>query len=101
MTATVRTFPSFLERSPEEPVVIPLGIVMAGGFEADIAIPIAFSASAAMSLPVATPPNAMVYGTGRVNTRDFLVLGLIFGVLTPLLSWLWTGLVLETVLKSG
>lgn len=26
MTATVRTFPSFLERSPEEAVVIPLGI---------------------------------------------------------------------------
>jgi sodium-dependent dicarboxylate transporter 2/3/5 len=89
---------NFMSNTAASNVVIPLGIVMAAGFEAQIAIPIAFSASAAMCLPVATPPNAMVYGTGRVNTKDFLVIGLIFGLITPLLSWLWTGLVLESVL---
>ena len=89
---------NFMSNTAASNVVIPLGIVMATGFEASVAIPIAFAASAAMCLPVATPPNAMVYGTGRVTTKDFLLLGLIFGTITPLLSWLWTSLVLDAVL---
>jgi len=90
---------NFMSNTAASNVVIPLGIVMATGFEAAVAIPIAFAASAAMCLPVATPPNAMVYGTGRVSTKDFLILGLIFGTITPLLSWGWTLLVLEKILK--
>lgn len=89
---------NFMSNTAASNVVIPLGIVMATGFEASVAVPIAFAASAAMCLPVATPPNAMVYGTGRVTTKDFLVLGVIFGTITPLLSWLWTSLILDVVL---
>ncbi len=36
---------------------------------ARLMLPAAFSASCAFMLPIATPPNAIVFGTGRVTTR--------------------------------
>lgn len=38
-------------------------------------IPVTLCASCAFMLPVATPPNAMIYATGRVHAREMLKLG--------------------------
>ena len=46
-----------------------------------------------MSLPIATPPNALVFSTGAVATRDFMRLGVVFGVLAPPLAVLWVWLI--------
>ncbi len=73
-------------------VLIPLGIAMAAGSEPRIALPIAMSASAAMCLPVATPPNAMVYADGRLRIKDFVGVGLLIGVVTPALAATIVGL---------
>ena len=56
-------------------------------------IPAAMSASCAFMLPVATAPNAVVYGTDRIPIRvmfrEGLVLNLIgAGVIASLLWWL-------------
>ena len=40
----------------------------------------ALSASAGFALPIATPPNAIAYGSGRVRSRDMLVAGLALDV---------------------
>lgn len=45
-----------------------------------VAIGIAVGCSAAMALPISTPPNAIVYSTGRIRAKDFLVPGLIAGL---------------------
>jgi sodium-dependent dicarboxylate transporter 2/3/5 len=37
---------------------------------------VALAASVGFALPIATPPNALVYGSGRVNARDMLWAGL-------------------------
>lgn len=38
---------------------------------------IALSCSLAMALPISTPPNAIVYGSDRLNSRDFLLPGFV------------------------
>ncbi len=59
-------------------MLVPIGTGMVGPEEVPlVAIGIALGCSAAMILPVSTPPNAIVYSTGRLKARDFLVPGLI------------------------
>jgi sodium-dependent dicarboxylate transporter 2/3/5 len=72
-------------------LIVPLGVVLATGHEPRVVLPIALSASAAMALPIATPPNALAFATGRLRARDFLGPGLLVGLLTPPLAvgWAW------------
>ena len=44
-------------------------------------IPAAMSASCAFMLPVATPPNAVVYGSGMVRIRDMASAGLVLNLI--------------------
>jgi sodium-dependent dicarboxylate transporter 2/3/5 len=50
---------------------------------------VALSASNAMCLPVSTPPNALVYSTNKLNTKDFLLMGIISGTIAPLVIFGW------------
>ncbi|PHS20054.1 MAG: sodium:dicarboxylate symporter [Kangiella sp.] len=43
-------------------------------------LPAAMAASCAFSLPVATPPNAIVYGSGKIKLRDMVINGAIMSV---------------------
>jgi len=59
-------------------------------------VPAAVSASCAFMLPVATAPNAVIYGSGRITirrmAREGLVLNLIAaGVITAVVSWRFGG----------
>jgi sodium-dependent dicarboxylate transporter 2/3/5 len=44
-------------------------------------VPAAISASCAFMLPVATAPNAVVYGSGRVSIREMAREGLVINLL--------------------
>jgi sodium-dependent dicarboxylate transporter 2/3/5 len=44
----------------------------------------ALAASAGFALPVATPPNAIAYGSGRIRSRDMLKAGLLLDVIAVL-----------------
>jgi sodium-dependent dicarboxylate transporter 2/3/5 len=56
-----------------------------------LVIPLALAASCAFMMPVATPPNAIVFGTGLVRQSSMmkagLLLNLIFTVLITALAW--------------
>ena len=58
-----------------------------------IMIPAALSASCAFMLPIATPPNAIVFGSGRVRTQDMarngVLLNLIGVVLITAITFTW------------
>lgn len=92
---------NFMSNTAAANILVPLGITLAVGFETTVAIAIAFGASAAMCLPVATPPNAMVYATGRCSAGDFIKTGLLLGIIVPAIGILWLKLMLSTVLDLG
>lgn len=75
-------------------ILVPIGIAMGAGNEAATVIPMALSASAAMCLPISTPPNAIAYGTGMVRSRDLIEGGIWIGLLVPILASGWGKLVL-------
>ncbi|RXJ85640.1 DASS family sodium-coupled anion symporter [Arcobacter sp. CECT 8985] len=65
------------------PLVIALGSTLGTGVVSYMIITIALSASCAMVLPVSTPPNAIAYASGHLESKDFLFIGLIAGVAGP------------------
>jgi sodium-dependent dicarboxylate transporter 2/3/5 len=71
------------------PVVISIG--RATGTDAvTLAVAAALAASMAFMLPVATPPNALVFGTGQIRLGDMMRTGLVLDVV----GWLFTVFVL-------
>jgi sodium-dependent dicarboxylate transporter 2/3/5 len=84
---------NFMSNTAAANILVPFGIGIATGFEAAVALPLALSASAAMCLPIATPPNALVYSTGAISGRDLLKMGLVMGAVAPLVVVAWTWLV--------
>lgn len=50
---------------------------------------IGIGASCAFMLPVATPPNAIVFGTGLVTQKDMLRVGMLLNILSIALVSLW------------
>ena len=62
-------------------LLIPLGAGIVAAEDVPLMIfGVAMGCSAAMALPIATPPNAIAYATGRITARDFLIPGIIAGI---------------------
>jgi solute carrier family 13 (sodium-dependent dicarboxylate transporter), member 2/3/5 len=83
---------NFMSNTAAANIVIPMGMALAPGHELMVAVAVALSASGAMCLPVSTPPNAIAYASGVIETRDLVVGGLLLGVLTTALAVGWTAL---------
>jgi sodium-dependent dicarboxylate transporter 2/3/5 len=75
-------------------ILVPLGLMAASGSPSIAVVPIALSASAAMALPISTPPNAVVHSTREISSRDLMEIGLIIALLAPLLTTFWCRMVL-------
>lgn len=80
---------NFMSNTAAANILVPIGMAIGLGLEAIIVVPIALGASAAMCLPISTPPNAIAYATGKLDTRDFLRGGLVIGLLAPGIAALW------------
>ncbi len=80
------------------PIVISLGDVL-GSSPLALMATVAVSASAAFVLPVATPPNAVVFASGNVTVGQMARAGLVLSVVATLLvtaiSLYWLPLVLK------
>lgn len=95
---------TFISNTATTNLILPIGVSLTfaldGSFNEsmarEIAIGIALIASMAMSLPVSTAPNSIVYAQGILTTRDFASTGVIIGVLALfiiLVSNLFWGLI--------
>lgn len=69
-------------------VPIILGITSASdGNAVPAVVGVTLAASLGFMLPVATPPNAMVYGSQLVKSRDMLRVGLVLNVAGAMTIW--------------
>ena len=86
---------NFISNTSAASIVVPIGLSLGVplGMGSEFVIAIALSSSAAMCLPISTPPNAIAFSMDQLETSDFIVGGLIVGVLGPLLAVFWTGIV--------
>lgn len=87
---------NFISNTATAALLIPiLSVVCSGmgdklsviGGESTVLIGIAVAASAAMSLPISTPPNAIAYSTGLIEQKDMAKAGLTVGVITLVLGF--------------
>ncbi|MEP2774573.1 MAG: DASS family sodium-coupled anion symporter [Luteolibacter sp.] len=71
-------------------LLIPLAASFVGNADSSlVTVSIAISCSAAMALPISTPPNAIASGTERLSARDFLMPGLLVAAgMALVLPWL-------------
>ncbi|MEN1681266.1 MAG: DASS family sodium-coupled anion symporter [Planctomycetota bacterium] len=98
LAAATVTLSNVMSNTAAATVLASIGVSAAVGFEAEAGLAIAFGASAAMALPVATPPNAMVFSTGKIQSADLLRVGIPLGLITPMLGIAWTKFVLPLLL---
>lgn len=87
---------NFISNTATAALLIPiLTVVCAGmgdklsfiGGSPTVLIGIAVAASAAMSLPISTPPNAIAYSTGLIEQKDMAKAGLTMGIITLVLGF--------------
>jgi len=70
-------------------VVLPVAVALLPGRELEMCLILGLSASCALLLPVSTPPNAVAFSTGEIQTRDLRPGGLLAGLLGPALVIAW------------
>jgi len=86
-------FTNIMSNAAASTVLIPLAFAILPDHKMEAAMTIGLSASTALFLPVSTPPNAIVFSTGLLRQKDFLLGGVLVGIIGPLLSVLWVLLV--------
>jgi len=64
-------------------------------------IPATLSASCAFMLPVATPPNAIVFGSGEIKMGDMIRIGIVMNLIGVVLITLFTFLLGTVVFDIG
>ena len=87
---------NFISNTATAALLVPILAVVCKGMEGSlgavggmptIIIGVAMSASAAMCLPISTPPNAIAYSTGLVEQKHMLKIGLSMGFITMVLGY--------------
>jgi solute carrier family 13 (sodium-dependent dicarboxylate transporter), member 2/3/5 len=91
---------TMISNSATANLLVPLALSLAIGLPIDataIGVIVAIACSLAMALPISTPPNALAYATGEVDTRAMATSGLLIGgvgaaLLVLVLPRIWAGL---------
>ncbi len=84
---------NFMSNTAAANIMLPLVVALIAGIDnayvVFAVVSVALSASFAMCLPVSTPPNAIVYSSKLLKSKDFLTIGLFSGLVGPLAILLW------------
>lgn len=84
---------NFMSNTAATNIILPIAVAIGATYSVSdgftTALIIALSASFAMCLPVSTPPNAIVYSSGVLESKSFLILGAVAGLIGPLIVFGW------------
>jgi sodium-dependent dicarboxylate transporter 2/3/5 len=86
---------NFMSNTAAANILVPIAMVASTGSEAQVVIPLAIGASAAMALPISTPPNAIIFSSKEVRTPQLMECGLLIGLLAPVVSTFWCNWVMQ------
>jgi sodium-dependent dicarboxylate transporter 2/3/5 len=111
LTSVIVTMMSFLTELTSNvastEMILPILAGMAVSIQINpllLMIPATLAASLAFMLPVATPPNAIIFGTGRLHIKDMVktgfMLNLIGVLVTTLVTYYWGTLVFKIDVSS-
>lgn len=80
---------NFMSNTAATNIMLPLVVALVSSLgESTVSfmvISVALCASCAMILPVSTPPNAIAFASGRLFSKDFILIGLVSAVVGPIL----------------
>jgi len=73
------------------PIVVAIAITISEQSTQMVVVAVALSASFAMSLAVSTPPNAIIYSSKKIDSKDLLILGIVTATIGPaiVIAWLY------------
>jgi len=111
LTSVVVTMMSFLTELTSNiastEMILPILAGMAVSIQVNpllLMIPATLAASLAFMLPVATPPNAIIFGTGRLQIIDMVKTGFLLNlvgiIVTTLVMYFWGTLVFDIDMSS-
>lgn len=87
------TLSNFMSNTATVALILPVSVALVPGREVEMCVILGLSASCALLLPVSTPPNAVAFSTGEIQTRDLRPGGIIIGLLGPAVIIAWVMLV--------
>jgi sodium-dependent dicarboxylate transporter 2/3/5 len=87
------TLSNFMSNTATVSLVLPVAVALMPGREMEMCLILGLSASCALLLPVSTPPNAIAFSTGEIQTRDLRPGGLFIGLLGPAVIIAWVMMV--------
>jgi sodium-dependent dicarboxylate transporter 2/3/5 len=76
---------NFMSNTATATILIPIAIILASFNTEVLPLVIGLSASAALFLPISTPPNAIAFSTGRITQKDFRFGGIVAGLAGPII----------------
>jgi len=80
---------NFMSNTATVSLILPVAIALLPGKELEMCLILGLSASCALLLPVSTPPNAVAYATGEIQTADLRPGGILIGIIGPLVIVTW------------
>ncbi|WP_194767495.1 SLC13 family permease [Tamlana sp. I1] len=93
LTALMSTLTEFTSNTATTEMILPIMSGLASEIRVNpllIMIPVTLAASMAFMLPIATPPNAIVFGTGKLKMMQLVKTGFIVNVFSVLIIVLMT-----------
>jgi solute carrier family 13 (sodium-dependent dicarboxylate transporter), member 2/3/5 len=86
MLVTTLIFSTIISNSASANLIVPIGISLTSSPAIAMSpvastIFIAIGASLAMALPISTPPNAIAYATGQIQTKHMASVGILIGAI--------------------
>ena len=79
------TLSNFMSNTATVSLILPVAVALLPGRELEMCLILGLCGSCALLLPVSTPPNAVAYSTGEIQTRDLRPGGLLIGLASAVL----------------
>jgi sodium-dependent dicarboxylate transporter 2/3/5 len=64
-----------------------------------LVVPVTMASSCAFMLPMATPPNAIIFGSNRISMGSMASVGIVLNFVAAMVAWLWAIFVLPIWLE--